>query len=75
MEASAAAAEWADAEPSALQLRALAAALRKQDDVPAALRALSRLEVGRGRLVVGWWIGGWLGGWRVGWVVVVLLTG
>ncbi|GLC37986.1 hypothetical protein PLESTB_000449000 [Pleodorina starrii] len=35
---------WRRAEPSSLQLRALAAALRKQDDVSTVLGALKRLE-------------------------------
>ncbi|GLI69267.1 hypothetical protein VaNZ11_013803, partial [Volvox africanus] len=35
---------WQRAEPSSLQLRALAAALRKQDDVKGVLTALKRLE-------------------------------
>ncbi|KAG2442491.1 hypothetical protein HXX76_002577 [Chlamydomonas incerta] len=44
MEGDAGADEWRRAEPAALQLRSLAAALRKQDDVSGVLKALGRLE-------------------------------
>ncbi|KAL6757602.1 hypothetical protein V8C86DRAFT_3135239 [Haematococcus lacustris] len=36
---------WAQADPRSLQLRALAAALRKADDVQGVLKALSRVEL------------------------------
>lgn len=47
MEGDAGADEWRRAEAPALQLRSVAAALRKQDDVGGVLKALGRLEVGR----------------------------
>ncbi|EFJ42875.1 hypothetical protein VOLCADRAFT_97060 [Volvox carteri f. nagariensis] len=48
MEGDAEAEAWHRAEPAALQLRALAAALRKQDDVKTVLAALKQLEVSYG---------------------------